>query len=294
MLEPVRVAFLTEQISHHPPVSAFVAECPTRQLTLSGVDQIAAKVTSTMNVRIGPGSRNKGIFVEIGPEAENGAGECYHATHPQAVVNGMLRGNLWLSMCESTIITCSGGAGLQDGSRLRTIIDYKDESWIGKAQYAFEGIIHTYLPDEEETVAEWTKVKHVPRDRVVAELDGSWRGLVRWRKVAQLPSSDSTSRLSTASSSRGSTNEWSTLIDIGTLRPVPMVVRPLEQQLPNESRRLWNPLTTKLLAKEYSEATKVKVAIEQKQRDDAAARKAKGVEYVHSLFLSCIRKLMIL
>ena len=59
---------------------------------------------------------------------------------------------------------------------------------------------------------------------------------------------------------------------------VPKRVRPIAHQLPNESRRLWENVTNRLLAKEYSEATKHKLAIEQKQREKAAERKKKGEE----------------
>lgn len=59
---------------------------------------------------------------------------------------------------------------------------------------------------------------------------------------------------------------------------IPKQVRPIEKQLPHESRRLWNNVTQKLVNKEFSDATREKVAIEQKQRDDAAERKKKGVE----------------
>jgi hypothetical protein len=59
---------------------------------------------------------------------------------------------------------------------------------------------------------------------------------------------------------------------------VPKKVRPLERQLPNESRKLWDAVTTRLLAKEYGEATKAKLAIEQKQRDEAGERKRKGAQ----------------
>ena len=68
------------------------------------------------------------------------------------------------------------------------------------------------------------------------------------------------------------------LIDLSQLQSVPKVVRPLEKQLHNESRKLWENVTSKLLSKEYSEATKHKQAIEQKQRDEAADRKRKGVQ----------------
>ncbi|KAI0318793.1 hypothetical protein OF83DRAFT_1114044 [Amylostereum chailletii] len=280
--DAIRIAFLTEQVSHHPPVSAYVASCPARHITLSGIDQIAAKVTSTASIRVGPGSFNKGLMVEIGRGAEgetvNGAGERYNISHPAAHVNGLLRGNPWISMGESTIVTCEGG----EGECLRAVIEYKEESWLGRAQFAIEGVVHSYTPGED-AVEEWTKVKHVPRERVLAEVDGSWRGAVRWRKVS-LPNA-STSRLSTASgSSSAPTGEWNQLIDLATLYVVPKTVRPLEKQLPNESRRLWDAVTARLTRKEFGEATKAKVAIEQKQRDDAAARKSKGVEFVPAYF----------
>ena len=123
--ERVRVAFLTEQVSHHPPISAYYAICPTRGVAMMGIDQISARVSGT-GVRVGPGSQNKGIFVRLndGP----GKGEQYHITHPTAMVNGMLRGNFYATISESTIITCSGIAGDEKGQeRLRAILEYKDE-----------------------------------------------------------------------------------------------------------------------------------------------------------------------
>ena len=138
------------------------------------------------------------------------------------------------------------------------VIDYKEESWLGKAQFALEGVIHTYDPTES-VHEEWTRVKHVPRDRVLAVFDGSWRGRIRWKRV-DAPDSG-----------------YATLLDVSTLAVIPKTVRPLGRQLPTESRKLWENVTTKLLTKEYSDATKHKLAIEQKQRDEAAERKRRGV-----------------
>jgi len=59
---------------------------------------------------------------------------------------------------------------------------------------------------------------------------------------------------------------------------VPKQVRPLERQLPHESQKLWDAVTTRLLRKEFGEATKAKLAIEQKQRDEANERKRKGIQ----------------
>ena len=123
----VRVIYLTEQVSHHPPVSSYYASCPARQVELRGVDQISAKVSGT-TLRVSPGSVNKGIFVKIygGP----GEGEEYHITHPIASVNGILRGNFYITVTDSTIVT---GKGAKDDVNYRAIIEYKEE--VGQEPY---------------------------------------------------------------------------------------------------------------------------------------------------------------
>ncbi|KAG1849632.1 hypothetical protein DFJ58DRAFT_888742 [Suillus subalutaceus] len=64
-----------------------------------------------------------------------------------------------------------------------------------------------------------------------------------------------------------SETEYATLVDFSTLFVVLKKVLPPEKQLPNESRKLWDAVTTRLLPQEYREGTKAKLA--QKQRDEA-------------------------
>lgn len=45
--EGVKVVFLTEQISHHPPASSYYFACPEKGVEAAGVDQISAKVSGT-------------------------------------------------------------------------------------------------------------------------------------------------------------------------------------------------------------------------------------------------------
>lgn len=121
----LRVAYLTEQISHHPPISAYVAACPGRHLTLSGIDQISVRVLPSASLRVSSGAMNKGLFVSL--DGGPGAGECYQITHPVANVNGVLRGSFYATVHESTIVTCAGGPGIGNGEMLRAIIEYKEE-----------------------------------------------------------------------------------------------------------------------------------------------------------------------
>ncbi|KIK36980.1 hypothetical protein CY34DRAFT_484105 [Suillus luteus UH-Slu-Lm8-n1] len=278
----IRVVYVTEQVSHHPPVSAYYASCPLRGVEMAGIDQISAKVSGT-TVRVAPGSFNKGIYINLtsGP----GMGEKYHITHPVANVNGILRGSFYITVGDSTIVTCMGAKGVA----YRAVIEYKEESWLGRAHFLVEGVIHTY--DEGSTEhEEWTKVKHVPTARVVAVFDGCWRNHIRWRRTAASPPAPSTSLSTTSSPTPSfsapslSETEYATLVDLSTLFVVPKKVRPLERQLPNESRKLWDAVTTRLLAKEYGEATKAKLAIEQKQRDEAGERKKKGAQFIPQYF----------
>ncbi|CAG7847793.1 Oxysterol-binding protein-like protein 1 [Serendipita indica DSM 11827] len=245
-----RVLFLTEQVSHHPPISSFKIACPDKGVEACGVDQIAARVTGTA-LKVHPGTHNKGIFVNI--TKGHGEGETYWITHPTACVNGILRGSFYATITDSTIITCTGGKGDQ----LRAIIEYKEEPWLGAPRFLVEGVIYKYTPGPEQEA--WTKVKQVPKDLVVATFDGCWRKSINWKKNGG--------------------DESTLLIDLSALSVVPKQVRPIEEQLPNESRRLWEGVTSNLLSKEFSEATKIKQAIEQKQRDIAAERKRNNTPF---------------
>ena len=84
---PVKVAYLTEQTSHHPPVSAFWIDCPEKGIYARGYDQLSAKFTGT-NVRVTPGAHNLGIFLTL----RNRDNEEYRLTHPAAYLGGLLRG----------------------------------------------------------------------------------------------------------------------------------------------------------------------------------------------------------
>jgi hypothetical protein len=72
--------------------------------------------------------------------------------------------------------------------------------------------------------------------------------------------------------------EWRILIDMDHLALIPKNVRPLSEQETQESRKLWEPVTKNLLAKNWGQATQEKQVIEQKQRDIAAKRKANNEE----------------
>ena len=86
---PIMVSFLTEQTSHHPPVSAYWVDCMEKGISAQGFDQLSAKFTGT-SVKVIPGQYNAGIFITISSRDN----EEYQLTHPAAHLSGFLRGKL--------------------------------------------------------------------------------------------------------------------------------------------------------------------------------------------------------
>ncbi|KAK7521620.1 oxysterol-binding protein-like protein [Phyllosticta citriasiana] len=244
----VKISYLTEQTSHHPPVSAFWVECPEKGISARGYDQISAKFTGT-SIRVTPGAHNLGIFVSL----QRWDNEEYQLTHPAAHLGGLLRGSLSVTVADVCYITCPR-------TRIKVILHYLEEGWLGKTQNRVEGVIFTYDPQNDTK----TKIKDVSDKDVLARIEGSWHDKVYYTLGSQAFSKNSDKHL---------------LIDVTPLTPVPKIVPPEDQQLPNESRRFWGKVTDAILSKQYSAATTLKQELEERQRQKAAERKTTGAEW---------------
>lgn len=193
-------------------------------------------------------------------------------------MNGILKGSYYGTMSDVVSVTVRGGEGEGNGKpRLRTLIEYKEESWLGKPRFALEGVIYRSTEEEGE---EYKKVKSVPSDKVVAHIEGNWMRQIKYRmkgeKVSHWHSIAVHHLTAMGFQTKLTPQEWKILLNLDELALIPKLVRPLSEQDAQESRKLWDPVTSNLIAKNWGEATKQKQVIEQRQRDKAAAMKAKG------------------
>lgn len=152
-------------------------------------------------------------------------------------------------------------------TRLKVILEYLEEGWLGRAQNRVVGIIFNYDPDSDTK----TKIKEVPDSDVVARIEGCWMDKVYYT-LGNAPFAKAAEKM--------------VLIDLNPLFPIPKFVPPMEEQLPNESRKFWNGVTSAILEKKYGLATQLKQELEEKQRTRAAERKEEGVEWQVSFFPS--------
>lgn len=154
----VKISYLTEQTSHHPPVSAWYADCPEKGITARGFDQLSAKFTGT-SIRVVPGAHNLGLFITLA----NRDNEEYQMTHPAAYLGGLLRGNLSVTVADQCFIACPK-------TKLKTILHYVEEGWLGKTQNRMNGVVYRYDPENDNV----TDLKKVPEKDIVARLEGAW------------------------------------------------------------------------------------------------------------------------
>lgn len=245
---PIRTAFLCEQTSHHPPVSAYIYTCPEKNIEAYGMDQIAAKFTGT-TIKVQPGEQNEGIFVNL-----KDRGEEYRCTHPTASICGFLRGSLYAAIQDRAELTCKA-------SSLKTVLWYKDEPWIGKPKYALEGALVRYNTDDGFKL---DNIKDIPEDKMIARIEGCWKGKIYI--------------------SNPRSRERQLLIDVTDLTTVPKTVPALSKQKSNESRAVWDSVTKAILGKRFEVATRNKTEIEDVQRKIAKERQEKNEVFVPTYF----------
>jgi hypothetical protein len=147
---------------------------------------------------------------------------------------------------------------------MKAILQYVEDGWFGKTQNKVLGVIFRYDPDDDNR----TKIKDVPDSDILARIDGCWHDRITYTLT-------------------GST-ESQLLVDIVPLFPIPKMVPPEEDQLPNESRKFWSEVTAAIAAKQYGLATKLKHDLEERQREKAAIRKQMDQEWRPRFFTGTV------
>ncbi|KAK3703522.1 hypothetical protein LTR37_014369 [Vermiconidia calcicola] len=253
--KPVKVSYITEQTSHHPPVSAFYVDCPDKGISARGYDQLSAKFTGT-SVKVTPGQYNQGIFINI----QRRDNEEYQLTHPAAFLGGFIKGNLNITVSDTCFVTCAR-------TGIKVILHYAEEGYFGRTQNKVEGVIYKCDVEKDNI----TNIKDVPDKSILGRVEGNWRD-----KVFFSPGSTALKKVSD--------KDKTLLIDLNPLYPIEKICPPLQEQLPNESRRFWSDVTEAIIKKQFSTATTRKTELEELQRARAAKRKDEMKRWVPIYF----------
>jgi oxysterol-binding protein-related protein 9/10/11 len=154
-----------------------------------------------------------------------------------------------------------------------------EEGWVGKSQNKVQGVMFRYDPANDK----YTRLKDVPDKDVLVRVEGCWQEQIYY----SIPSSPTVKEQDGVTDP---TKSRQLLIDLVPLMPVPKIVPPETEQLPNESRRFWYDVTDSILSKRFADATRIKQEIEQKQRDKAKSREEKNEPFEPRFFVEATTK----
>lgn len=237
-------------------------------ITARGFDQLSAKFTGT-SIRVTPGAHNLGIFINV----QSRDNEEYQLTHPAAQLSGMLRGSLYITVADTCFITCPK-------TKIKVILHYLEENWLGKTQNKVNGVVYTYDPETDNK----SRIKDVPEKHILARLEGCWHDQVYYT----LPGSKVGFSKPNLELLLTIQKESHLLIDLRPLYPLPKIIPPVDKQLPNESQRFWSGVTAAIKGKRYAEATNLKTELEERQREKAAERKERTEDWKPRFFTKVV------
>ncbi|XP_078661676.1 oxysterol-binding protein-related protein 11-like isoform X3 [Branchiostoma floridae x Branchiostoma belcheri] len=141
-----RVVFTAEQVSHHPPVSAFYAECKEKKICMNAHIWTKSKF---MGMSIGVVNVGEGVVHDITH------GEEYTFTLPSAYARSILTVP-WVELGGKINITCAK-SGWQAG------ITFHTKPFYGGKLHHISG-----------------EVKHQPTNRVICKIQGEWNGSIEF------------------------------------------------------------------------------------------------------------------
>ncbi|CAG5861133.1 unnamed protein product [Menidia menidia] len=246
------VRFVAEQVSHHPPISAFYAECLSKKIQFNAHIWTKSKF---LGMSIGVHNIGQGCVSCLEHD------EHYILTFPNGYGRYVFPNEpLW--DCVS--------ARLTPACPLRSILTVP---WVelggecniscSKSGYSANIVFHTkpfYGGKKHRVTAEIFP----PNDKKsFCSIEGEWNG-VMYAKWA--------------------TGENTVFIDTKRIGIIKKKVRKLEDQLDYESRRLWRDVTLNLKLKDIDAATDAKHRLEEKQRAEARERKEQEQQWETRLF----------
>ncbi|TRY74648.1 hypothetical protein TCAL_01622 [Tigriopus californicus] len=223
------LSFVAEQVSHHPPISAFYAEHPKKRITVNA--HIYTK-SSFLGMSVAVHNVGQGKLTLLDHKEE------YICTFPSGYGRSILTVP-WIELGGKVSLICPA-------TGYSANIEFKCKQF--------------FSSDVNKIVAE---VLPPNSKKSILRVEGEWNGAM----IAKWPSGK---------------NE--VFINVARLPIFKKRCKKVMEQGDYESRRLWRAVTYGLKVNDIDAATAAKYELEQRQREEAAERKASGSSWETKLF----------
>ncbi|KAH8593376.1 hypothetical protein B0O99DRAFT_515621 [Bisporella sp. PMI_857] len=222
---------ISEQVSHHPPVTAYQISNKEHGVYLQGYNAQKASFARTINVK------------QIGHAVYSipALGETYLITLPNLHIEGLIFGAPFIELNDKTYITSSSGYTAK--------IDYSGKGWVSGKKNSFTATLYP-TGKERETLysvsGQWTKTFDIT--------EGAKKGVIVETYNAEVEA------------------------------PTPLIIAPVEDQDPYESRRAWSKVAAGIAKGDMDVTGEEKSKIEVEQRQLREKEKAAGTTWNRRYF----------
>ncbi|EJS41570.1 hes1p [Saccharomyces arboricola H-6] len=233
-LEYGETVHLSEQVSHHPPMTAFSIFNEKNGVSLQGYNQIKTGFTKTLTLTVKPYGH---VILKIKDET-------YLITTPSLHIEGIL--------VASPFVELGGRSFIQSSSGMLCVIEYSGRGYFTGKKNSFKARI---FKDSEE---------HKHKENALYLISGQWSGVSTIIKKDSQVSHE--------------------FYDSSKIPAEHLLVKPIEQQHPLESRRAWKDVAEAIRLGNNSMIKKSKEELENKQRALREQERVKGVEWQRRWF----------
>ncbi|XP_046387861.1 oxysterol-binding protein-related protein 9 isoform X1 [Ischnura elegans] len=239
-----QLTFVAEQVSHHPPISAFYAEHYSKRISFCAHVWTKSKF---LGLSIGVHNIGQGCVSVLD------YGEEYILTFPNGYGRSILRVP-WIELGGTVNITCAR-------TGYYATIEFHTKPFYGGKRHRITAECFYAPPDP--AFPGGTPLPPPTPGKSFLTVAGEWNGLME---------------------AKWADGRTETFVDVNALKIVKKIVRPISEQNANESRRLWKEVTAGLRLNDIERATNAKCALEQRQREEAKERKESGQKWETKVF----------
>ncbi|KAK2947148.1 putative Oxysterol-binding protein [Blattamonas nauphoetae] len=248
-----RTWYLAEQVSHHPPITAFHIENKQHGIRIKMHLEVVMKWkgNSIMIKPVGQGmfylrkpvNKPWGELITEDDFLTDFEVERYDFSFPAFYCRGIIIGKMKLELCGEIILTCPKNG-------ITAKFDFKPKGFFGSKYNQFDGTIVELTGDE--------KVDSKFKGKQLFQMRGDWMSVSEYRDCREPPTHNN--------------GEWAEFLNIPSLPKTPRYIQQVSDQLEYESRVVWSTMSTALITQDDDTAAAEKNRIENKQRGEYKER----------------------
>ncbi|CAO3607145.1 unnamed protein product [Mucor hiemalis] len=244
--------YIAEQVSHHPPASAFFYTCPQHKVIITGDLRPKSRFYGNS-----VGSLMHGTTYLILPCRNN---ERYEIHMPNMYARGVLLGTMTLELGDASTIRCAS-------TGLVCEMDFQTKGF-------FSGQVNSVV----------AKIKRESTQEILYDITGQWSGELFIKKHDPSEEKPSTvgSLLSFGKKEPKKEKLPDLLVDVRKYNKYPLSVP--ENQEAKESRKLWEKVTEGIITNNQDLATDEKSKVEDEERALRKERETKKIKWEHRFF----------